>query len=440
MMAPGLTRRSLLKMAGGLALGASAMWAGIPTRTEDDAFLDDLSKRSFRYFADWTDHRTGVTADHARCDGSAYDTNRRDVGSIAATGFGLTAFCIGAERGWMAREEARARVRNTLQFFANDAPQEHGWFYHWMNVKNGRRCGACVDSRNMSELSSIDTALLMAGVLTARGYFSEDAEIDSLAAQLYQSMDFHWMLNGDPMLLSHGWTPERGFLPWRWDQYNELTILNLMGIGSPTYAMKPESWYAWGRPENAYEGYKYIGFTPLFTYQYSHAFVDYRGRPEKFGTKVDWFENSVTATRANRQFCIDLAKEFPGYSGDVWGITCSESATGYRSWGGPPRIKGLIEGTVVPCAAGGSLMLAPEICLPALRAMQERYGEKIYGRYGFADAFQPGSGWVSPDVLGIDVGITLVSAENLRSGNVWKWFMRNGEIRRAMELAGMPRS
>ena len=437
MTTPGLTRRSLLKMAGGLALSAGAMRAGIPTRTEDEAFLDDLSKKSFRYFADWTDSRTGVTADHARCDGSQYETNRRDVGSIAATGFGLTAFCIGAERGWMTRDDARARVRNTLRFFANEAPQEHGWFYHWMNVKDGRRCGACGDSGNKSELSSIDTALLMAGVLTARGYFEDDAEIGALATRLYRSMDFGWMLNGDAMLLSHGWTPERGFLPWRWDQYNELTILNLMGIGSPTHPMKPESWYAWGRPENVYEGYKYIGFTPLFTYQYSHAFVDYRGRRERFGTKVDWFENSVTATRANRQFCMDLSKEFPGYSGDVWGITCSDSATGYRSWGGPPRVKGLIEGTVVPCAAGGSLMLAPEICLPALQAMRGRYGEKIFGRYGFADAFQPGTGWVSPDVLGIDVGITLVSAENLRSGNVWKWFMRNPEMGRALELAGM---
>jgi hypothetical protein len=427
---PGLTRRSLLinglKMASGLALAAGAGW----THTGgDETFLEDLSWRSFRFFNEWTDRRTGLTCDAARSDGSPYEGTRANVSSIASTGFGLAAFCIAAERGWMHRDEARARVRTALRFFADSAPREHGWFYHWMNAQDGRRCGGC-------EVSSIDTALLMSGVLTARGYFEDDAEIVSNAHRLYQGMDFRWMLNGHPTLLSHGWTPERGFLPFRWDQYNELMILYLLGIGSQTSPLHPESWYAWARPENVYDNYRYIGNTPLFTYQYSHAFVDYRGRREGQGSRVDWFQNSVTATHANRQFCIDLAKEFPAYSGDVWGITCSESARGYQSWGGPPRMTG-IEGTVVPCAAGGSLMLTPEICVPALRAMKDRFGDKIWGRYGFADAFQPANGWVSPDVLGIDVGITLLSAENLRSGNVWRWFMRGAEMDRALTLAGM---
>jgi len=144
----------------------------------------------------------------------------------------------------------------------------------------------------------------------------------------------------------------------------------------------------------------------------------------------------VTATRAHRQFCIDLAKEFPGYTEDIWGITSSNSATGYKAWGGPPR-RNSIEGTVVPCASAGSLMLAPDICIPALKAMKQRFGDKIYGRYGFTDAFHPTNGWGSPDVLGLDIGITLLSAENLRTGHLWKWFMRNPEIPRAMQLAGM---
>jgi hypothetical protein len=276
----------------------------------------------------------------------------------------------------------------------------------------------------------------MGGILTARGYFQKDAEIQKLATQIYERMDFQWMLNGNPLLLSHGWTPETGFLTARWAKYSEFTIIYLLGIGSPTHAISPESWYAWERPENVYGDYKYVGLSPLFTHQYSHVFVDYRGKREKRGTKIDWFENSVTATRAHRQFCINLAKEFPGYNESIWGITSSNSAKGYKAWGGPPS-KANPDGTVVPCAAGGSLMLAPDICLPALKAMKQQFGDKIYGRYGFTDAFHPTNDWASADVLGLDTGITLLSAENLRSGNLWKWFMRNPEIPTAMKLAGM---
>jgi hypothetical protein len=334
------------------------------------------------------------------------------------------------------QDEARTRVRNALSFFANDAPQEHGWFFHWMNVETGQRTGVDEGSKTKSELSSIDTALLMGGILSARQYFHKDATIEKLARQIYERIDFQWMLNGDPLVLSHGWRPEEGFLKARWARYSEFTIIYLLGIGSPTHGIRPESWYAWERPENTYREYRYIGLSPLFTHQYSQAFVDYRGHREQHGSKIDWFENSVTATRAHRQFCVDLAEEFPGYSENIWGITSSLSATGYKAWGGPPRNKA-IDGTVVPCAAAGSLMLAPDICIPALKAMKDRFGERIYRRYGFTDAFHPTNGWVSPDVLGLDVGITLLSAENLRSGNLWKWFMRNPEIPRAMRSAGM---
>lgn len=425
-----MTRRTLLMLAGG------ALAAAPKLSKEDDRFLDDLSRRTFQYFWEFTDPDTGMTRGRAKADGTPYDPNRRDIGSVAVTGFGLAGLCIAAEHGWVRAEEARTRVRNCLRFFDEHAPQEHGWFFHWMNVKEGRRTGVLENSEKKSELSSIDTALLMGGILTARGYFQKDAEIQRLATRIYERMDFQWMLNGDPLLLSHGWTPETGFLTARWARYSEFTIIYLLAIGSPTHAIPPESWYAWARPENVYGDYKYIGLSPLFTHQYSQAFVDYRGRREKRGSKIDWSENSVAATRAHRQFCIDLAKEFPGYSENIWGITSSNSATGYKAWGGPPRNKAT-DGTVVPCAAGGSLMLAPDICIPALKAMKERFGENIYGRYGFTDAFHPTNGWASADVLGLDTGITLLSAENCRSGNLWKWFMRNPEISRAMTLAGM---
>jgi hypothetical protein len=434
-----LTRRSMLAVS---CAGISALRAGPAVSSTDDQFLEDLQRRSFQFFWDFSDPNTGLTRDRAKSDGTPYDKEeRRDIGSIAATGFGLAGTCIAAERGWVKPEEARTRVRNCLSFFADHAPREHGWFYHWMNVKTGERTGVTQTSEKKSELSSIDTALLMGGILTARQYFQKDAEIKKLATQIYERMDFQWLLNGDPLLLSHGWNPEDGFLKTRWAKYSEFTIIYILGIGSPTYPIKPESWYAWERPENVYGKYKFIGIAPLFTHQYSQVFVDYRNHRETLGTQIDWFENSVTATRAHRQFCIDLSSgdepDFPGcYSENIWGITASDSAKGYKAWGGPPR-RTTIDGSVVPCAAGGSLMFAPDICVPALRAMKDKFGDKIYGRYGFADAFHPTNGWVGPDILGLDAGITLLSAENLRSGNLWKWFNHNPEIPRALKLAGM---
>jgi hypothetical protein len=395
----------------------------------DQAFLEDLSRRSFRYFWEQADPRTGLVLDRVRTDGSIHDEAHRDIASIAAVGFGLTALCIGAERGWVRPKDAQERVRSTLRFFAKRAQQVHGWFYHFVDWRTGERRWQC-------ELSSIDTTLLLAGILTARQYFHFDQEIVRLATEIYQRVDYLWMLNGNPTLLSMGWHPESGFINSRWDTYSEHTMLYLMGIGSPTHPIPPASWYGWQRDWNQYKQYRYLGTAPLFTHQYSQAWVDYRHRREIKGSRVNYFENSVIATRAHRQFCIDLSAEFPGYSQNVWGITASDSIKGYLGWGGPPRDPA-IDGTVVPCAAAGSLMLTPDISLPALRTMYEKFGKRIYGHYGFTDAFNPNTGWINPDVIGIDVGITLLSAENLRTGNVWRWFMRNAEIPQAMRLVGL---
>jgi len=402
------------------------------TPRDDDAFLQDLAERSFLYFWEQSDPHTGLARE--RSVGGRRPQEHRNVGSIAATGFGLTAVCIGAARQWVDPELARTRVRNTLEFFAYHAPNERGWFYHRMDLHTGQRSGFHPGDRQKSELSSIDSALLLGGILTARQYFHRDPEIVRLADLIYHRMDFRWMLNGHPLLLSQGWTPEAGFLPCRWDSYCELTLLYLLGIGSPTHRLDPASWYAWRREENSYDGSRFIGKAPLFTHQFSHAFVDYRGRREARGQQINWFENSITATQVNRRFCMDLAHHFPGYGERVWGITSSDSAQGYIAWDGAPNREG-IDGTVVPCAAGGSLMFTPELCLPALRTMHDRFGEKIYGRYGFVDAFHPTAGWADSDYLGIDVGITLLASENLRSDSVWKWFMANPEIARAMTLA-----
>ncbi|HYN84064.1 MAG TPA: glucoamylase family protein [Pyrinomonadaceae bacterium] len=399
----------------------------------DEAFLEDLSRRSFQYFYDHADPETGLVLDRARTDGRAHGPEHpsHNITSSAATGFGLTALCVAAERGWIPKSEARERVRRTLDFFARRAPHANGWFLHWMDGRTGER-------RWQSEFSSIDTALFLGGALAARGYFRDDPEIVRLATEIYERVDFRWMLAGHPTRLSHGWRPETGFLKPRWDTYSEHMILQLLAMGSPTRAVTPRAWLAWQRERITFAGHTYITGGPLFVHQYSHAWVDFRGRRESWYPFTDYFENSVAATRAHREFCLSLAREFPGYTADVWGVTASDSRRGYTAWGGPPRHPD-IDGTVVPAAAGGSLMFAPDITVPALRAMRERFGERIYGRYAFADAFHPTEGWTNPDVIGIDVGITLLSAENLRTGNVWAWFMRNGEIARAMDSVGLVR-
>jgi hypothetical protein len=346
---------------------------------------------------------------------------------------GLTALCIAAERRWISATEARDRVRITLRFFNERAAHTHGWFYHWMDAETGER-------RWSSEVSSIDTALLLAGILTARRKFQTDSEIVRLSSEIYERVDFNWMLNGHPTLLSHGWRPESGFLGARWDTYSEDAILYMLAIASPTHPISPSAWYAWRRERITYDGYTYYGArgVPLFMHQYSHAWIDFRWRRERAGLRINYFTNSIAATRAHRAFCISLSREFPGYGPDVWGITASDSVKGYVAWGGPPRDPAT-DGTVVPSAPGGSLMFTPDISIQALRTMQERFGKGIYNRYGFADAFNPNTGWVNPDVIGIDIGIILLSAENLRTGNVWKWFMRNPEIPRAMRLIGLER-
>ncbi|HEX2269411.1 MAG TPA: glucoamylase family protein [Pyrinomonadaceae bacterium] len=400
---------------------------------DDEVFLNDLQQRLFKYFWEQADPQTGIVLDRARADGSALDENHRNVGSIAATGFGLSALCIASERRWIESTQAVERARTTLRFFAERAFQQRGWFYHWIDTKTGER-------RWNSEISSIDTALLLAGVLTAGQCFANDPEIPRLAAKIYRRVDFRWMLNGDPLLLSHGWKPESGFLHPRWDTYSEDLILYLLAIGSPSFSISPRSWYALWKDRYRYAGYSYfttIG-VPLFMHQYSHAWVDFRGRRETQGDRIDYFQNSVNATLAHRIFCINLAHAFPGYGPDIWGITASDSAKGYLAWGGPPRDPD-IDGTVVPAAAGGSLMFTPELSVKALRRMREKYGDRIYGRYGFVDAFNPNTKWVNPDVIGIDQGIILLSAENARTGAVWRWFMKNPEIPLAMRRVGLVR-
>lgn len=425
----------LLSLFAFLPFGASSSILAQTTQNyrltkEDEEFIDDLERRAFLYFWEHSGKKNGLTLDRARATGEApgAQENHHNVGSIAASGFALTGYCIAAERGWEKPAELRERTRATLRFFADRAFNKDGWFYHWIDTETEQR-------RWRSEVSTIDTALLLGGVLSVRQCFAEDKEIVRLATRIYERVDFPAMLNGDKYLLSHGWHDESGYIKNRWNDYSEEAILYILGIGSPTRALPWQSWYALKRDWHEYGGYKYMAAVPpLFIHQFSHAWVDFRGRRERYKNfNVDYFENSVAATRAQRQFFIDvLSREFPKYGPNIWGLTASDFAGGYTAWGAPPRDPNT-DGTVVPCAPAGSLMFTPDISLAALKEMKRLYGGKIYGRYGFTDAFNPHNGWVNRDVIGIDVGITLLSAENLRSGNVWKWFMKNKEIPRALK-------
>lgn len=403
---------------------------GYQLTKEDEVFLEDLEKRAFLYFWEQSGEKTGLTLDRARTNGDApkKGEDHYNVGSIASTGFALTGLCIAADRQWIETAKAKERARVTLDFFANRAFTKDGWFYHWLDIETGER-------RWRGEVSTIDTALLLGGVLSVRQCFADDKEIVRLATKIYERVDFPAMLNGDKYLLSHGWHPETGYIKNRWNDYSEQMILYLLGIGSPTHPIPWQSWYALKRDWREYGGYRYMAaVSPLFIHQYSHAWVDFRNKRERYKKfNVDYFENSVKATYAQRQFFIEvLSKEFPLYGANMWGLTASDSSKGYTAWGAPPRHPDT-DGSVVPCAPAGSLMFTPDISLAALREMKTKYGDKIYGRYGFADAFNPHTGWVNKDVIGIDVGITLLSAENLRSGNVWRWFMRNKEIPKALK-------
>ena len=388
---------------------------------EDDGFLEELEKANFQFFWEQADPQTGLVKD--RCHVRAADNGV--VASIASTGFGLTALCIGHQRGYVSYPDARNRVLATLRCLWKTMPNHRGFFYHFANMKTGERIWD-------SEVSSIDTAMLLCGVLTCRHHF-QHTEIFHLADDIVNRVEWTW-LSEDTSLLPHGWVPGAGFLPYRWDYYSELMMMYLLGLGSSSHPLPIETWHAWKRVTFEYDGLRYIGsYAPLFVHQYSQAWFDLRGRRDKY---ADYFQNSTIATEAHRLFCLELAKQFPCYSNDLWGITASDSKNGYVVWGGPPEM-GPIDGTVVPSAPAGSLPFLPQQTLRVLKNMKNRYGAHSWCRYGFVDAFNTLSNWYDTDVVGIDTGITMLMAENLRTGFVWRTFMKSPEAQRGLERAGL---
>jgi len=425
-------------------------------------FLDELQSRTFKFFWETANRESGLVPDRWPSESPA---------SIAAVGFGLAAYGIGVERGYITRDEAIERARNTLRFFW-DAPQSKepmaagfkGFYYHFLDMQTGERQWEC-------ELSSIDTALLMCGVLFCREYFDRDdsreREIRDRADALYRRVEWSWFQPRAP-LICMSWKPDAGFGDHDYRGYDEAMFLYILALGSPTHPIDEAAWqaftssYEWGE----FHGYTFANFPPLFGHQYAHAFVDFRKIQDGYmrDKEIDYFENSRRATYSQRAYAIKNPLGWKDYGAEIWGLTaCDGPADTKLPYAGQMRQfhsywargAGLgytnDDGTIAPTAAGGSIPFAPEICIPALKAMRDRYGDALFAKYGFLDAFNPsfhykeklqhgrlvdGVGWVDVDYLGIDQGPILLMCENYRSELVWNIIKKSPYFRRGLERAG----
>jgi hypothetical protein len=433
-------------------------------RLDVDPFIDELQRRTFRWFSDTANPVNGLVPDR-------WPTP--SFSSVAAVGFGLTAVPIGAEHGWITRAQAAERVLVTLRFL-RDAPQGpnaegmtgyRGFFYHFVDMTTGARY------RDV-ELSTVDTTWLIAGVLFCQSYFDRDdpdeAEIRALADEIYRRVEWSWA-QPRPPLVTMGWTPERGFHDLDWRGYDESMMVYILALGSPTFAIDPEAWpefcrtYTWG----SLYGYEHVTFAPLFGHQFTHAWIDFRGIRDAYmaGRGIDYAENTRRATLGQRAYAIANPRGFAGYGADVWGLTACDGAGDFTATvaghavtfmsyaaRGVSATEVRDDGTIAPYAAASSLPFAPEVAIPALEAMHARWGDYLWTDYGFVDAFNPtlnfahpgirfgrlvpGVGWFNTDYLGIDQGPLVLMIENYRSGLVWQVMRRNPYVVAGLRRAG----
>ena len=387
----------------------------------DDALLDLIQRQALQYFVDERNPQNGLVRDRASNSLSPESPSTYPA-SIAATGFALTAYGVGVSRGWIEDATAREFTVKTLEFFLHAAEHEHGFFYHFMDMKTGKRAAR-------SEVSPIDTALFLAGAFFAAEYY-KDARIREMTEKIYARVDWQWMLHGDKTL-ALAWSSEEGFHKLRWDHYDESMIMQLMAIAAPDFPIPASSWLEITKPVGSYGKYRLIQMPPLFTHQYSHIWVDFRNQNDGF---ADYFKNSVNATLANRQFCIDQSGKFKSYGPDSWGLTASDGPFGYRAYGAPPGMAPQ-DGTIAPTACGGSIVFTPKESMACLRHFYEM-GELLWGRYGFADAFNLDRGWFDKEVIGIDQGTILLMIENYRTELIWKTMARSPVFQKAMKVVG----
>jgi Uncharacterized protein conserved in bacteria len=447
---------------------APARQRAVAPNLNDAALIDDVEKRTFHYFWDLADPHTLLIPDR-------WPTP--SFSSIAAVGFGLTAYGIGAERGYVTREAAAERTLATLRSLLSmkQGPEPrgvsgyHGFYYHFLDMKTGERFepgdGAHI------ELSTIDTTLLVAGALFAQSYFDRDnpteEEIRRSAETLYERIEWTWE-EVRPHAVSMGWTPESGFHTWDWRGYNEAMIVVILALGSATHPIDPAAWATyhatdkWGTLYNQ----QFVQFAPLFGHQYSAVWIDFRGikDPVIAAHGIDWFENSRRATLAQHAYAIANPDSWRDYGETIWGLSACDGpmdatvtidgrSRAFHSYSGRGVAEGDIrdDGTIAPTAAISSIVFTPELSIPAMRAMSTRYGENLYAQYGFLDAFNPtlrtseklkhgridpAQGWFDVDYLGIDEGPIVAMIENYRSELVWKTMRKNEHVIRGLKRAG----
>jgi hypothetical protein len=388
--------------------------------SSDQLFLNDLEQREVMYYWDETNSTTGLVPDNAYANGGSPSPDS----SIAAIGFGLSALTVGDARGWLSHANAYQRALNTVNFLYNSGANVNGFFYHFLNETTGARYGT-------SEVSSVDTAELMAGVLSAGQYWA-GTPLQATALALYNRVNWPWMQQASGVFYG-AWTPESGFSGGYGD-FSEAALLYLLALGSPTHPSSIASWYSWSRsPSESYGGYNYIRADDgaLFTEQYPQDWFNLQGLTDKTG--LNYFVNSQSATLAQRQWMIGLSSSYADYGPNMWGLTPAAGPNGYIIWGGPPA-NVAVDGTVVPAAAGGSLEFNPRLTLNVLENMKQTYPAD-YQKYGLIDSINPYKTWSNPLVLGIDVGPTILAAENARSNMIWNGFMQTAVAQQVIPKA-----
>lgn len=387
-----------------------------------DPFLEEIQRRAFLFFWNETDSGTGLTKDRAH----NFGKDDYDVGSIAATGFALSALPIGVEHGWVSRDKARERALVTLRFFEERAPEIRGIYPHFLKLKTGERAWN-------SEYSTIDTTLLVCGALTAGQYFGGD--VQKAARRLNERVD--WRYWSPRKFISHGSRPEEGeFLAYDYGGYSEAMLMYVIAIGSPSHPVPASMWKDLGRHYARYGPFSSIAGSSLFVNQYPNLWVDFKGKDDGL---ADYWENARTNTLANRLFAINNAGKYKGWGPDVWGLTAGDSPDGYSAWAAEPG-GAHTNGTINPHAAGGSYMLTPVESRRALRTMLDRYRSRIWGRYGFSDGFNVGRDWWDKDVIGIDTGATMLSIENHRTGLIHRLFMQEPSVKAGMQRIGLTKT
>jgi len=394
----------------------------------DDEFLDLVSRKAFYYFLDNQNEKSGLFEDTVNGDAS-----------IAVTGFGLSALCIGAERGWAEKKDAGERALRCIRTLLNAntgegapaAEGKYGYFYHFLDIETGARSGN-------AELSTVDTALLICGALTAGEYFG--GEVKKAADELYARVEWEKLYDAEKDLFYMGWKPDSGFLSYYWDYYtDEVMLISLLASGSPSHPVTPKSFYAWKREKGGYKDgppFIYSWRGALFTYQYAHAWFDFRDKVDETGT--DWWQNSVDATMAGVNFCADNSSKFKGFGADSWGITSYDTPSGYTmSQGFPPCGTGSADhdGTVSPSGPAGSIAFAPPESISAMKNFYGSY-QRLWGPYGFKSSFNLDKDWFSQEYYGLESGITLLMIENYRSGLIWKHFMQSSGAQEALKRTG----